>query len=267
MKYSQAQTADSFARLNALVLPGMTVYTVLNHVSRSGMMRHISAYILSSAGVLENITEDAAVVTGRAIAPRGVGMKVGGCGMDAGFEVVYNLAFSLYKPGFTCVGQGCPSNDHSNGDRDCTPHLHSDAGYSLKHEWANLAHLRQRSADLQFGKRTDQKMRQYRKFTSLEQLRDYAVQFGGHWFDPDAMSSFNSRIHLIAHGASPADWNIFISSERGSYNGGRREYTLRQLLIDGSTADLSENRAFTTLAAARRALDQQLQIEAGAPAV
>lgn len=29
----------------------------------------------------------------------------------------------------------CPSNDHSNGDRDYTQHHHSSGGYALSHRW------------------------------------------------------------------------------------------------------------------------------------
>jgi len=63
-------------------------------------------------------------------------LVVGGAGMDMGYHVVYNLARTLFADGFACVGEGCPSNDHSNGDRDYTPgRLHSDPGYALRHRW------------------------------------------------------------------------------------------------------------------------------------
>ena len=42
-------------------------------------------------------------------------IRVGGCGMDMGFHVVYNLSRALYRDGrFVCMGEDCPSNDHSN---------------------------------------------------------------------------------------------------------------------------------------------------------
>jgi hypothetical protein len=71
------------------------------------------------------------------------GVKVSGCGMDMGFSLVYNLSHVLYPDGFTCTGEGspdvwgshCPSNDHSNGDRDYTPHDHRDGGYAIRHRW------------------------------------------------------------------------------------------------------------------------------------
>ena len=67
------------------------------------------------------------------------GIRVRGAGMDMGFHLVYNLSATLFPDGFDCVGDGpgqlCRSNDHSNGDRDYTPHRHKDGGYALKHRW------------------------------------------------------------------------------------------------------------------------------------
>jgi len=73
------------------------------------------------------------------------------CVADSGSQLVYNLSRALYLDGFGCIGQGCPSNDHVNGDRDYTPHdriynreeaewvglghWHEDGGYALRHEW------------------------------------------------------------------------------------------------------------------------------------
>lgn len=63
-------------------------------------------------------------------------LKVGGCGMDMGFPVVYNLSATLFRDGFDCIGKGCPSNDHSNGDRNYEPHRHAHAGgYALSSRW------------------------------------------------------------------------------------------------------------------------------------
>jgi hypothetical protein len=81
--------------------------------------------------------------------------------MDMGFHLVYTLSYALYPQGFGCVGERCPSNDHSNGDRDYTPHgcydengaledrepgpgelrdgcrrhWHRDGGYALTQRW------------------------------------------------------------------------------------------------------------------------------------
>ena len=52
-----------------------------------------------------------------------------------GFAVIYELSQALFPKGFECIGEKCPSNDHSNGDRDYTPHHHNSGGYALKHRW------------------------------------------------------------------------------------------------------------------------------------
>lgn len=67
---------------------------------------------------------------------KSLGLTVGGCGMDMGFHLVYNLSRVLFPSGFECIGKGCPSNDHSNGDRNYEPHRHTgDGGYAIKHRW------------------------------------------------------------------------------------------------------------------------------------
>ena len=52
-----------------------------------------------------------------------------------GFHVVYNLGATLYPEGYDCIGLGCPSCDHSNGDRNRSPHPHKDGVYALRHRW------------------------------------------------------------------------------------------------------------------------------------
>lgn len=66
--------------------------------------------------------------------------------MDMAFAVVTTLSHYLYPDGFECIGQselqgirghGCPANDHMNGDRDYSPHMHSKGAgaYAIRHEW------------------------------------------------------------------------------------------------------------------------------------
>ena len=118
-----------------ILKPGDTVYCVLRHVSRSGMQREIS---LMTDG-MRNIDWYVERVLDMRRGKRD-GLVVGGCGMDMGFHVVYNLGYVLFPEGFTCTGRDshpnpCPSSDHSNGDRDYTSHQHSDGGYALKSRW------------------------------------------------------------------------------------------------------------------------------------
>lgn len=111
-KMSKAQHADMIEaqkELREILKPGDTVGVIQRHVSRSGMLRHLSLY----AGE-RNITHLAGRAMGdpaKDINGRWV-LKVPGCGMDMHFATVYNLSRSLFhEPG--TVGE--------------------DAGYALTH--------------------------------------------------------------------------------------------------------------------------------------
>lgn len=74
------------------------VYTVLRHVSASGMSRDISLLIADADG-LRDITYTAAIAMGENIREaRGQRViRVGGCGMDMGFHLVSSLSWRLYN--------------------------------------------------------------------------------------------------------------------------------------------------------------------------
>lgn len=138
-KAQLAERDEARAKLRELVKPGDTVHTILRHVSRSGMQRSISVILAGGDGPY-----DATWLVARAlrmpIDPNHYGVKVGGCGMDMGFHLVYSLSYALWPEGHGCTGPGCPSNDHTNGDRDYTPHpvrehWHRDGGYALRQRW------------------------------------------------------------------------------------------------------------------------------------
>ena len=141
-KAQQAERAEAVERLREWLKPGDEVYTILRHVSRSGMSRSISLVIGSEDGP-SDISYLAARALGDKVDERHGGVKIGGCGMDMGFALVYNLSAALFPDGFECIGEGsperwgsrCPSNDHSNGDRDYAPHHHGSGGYALRHRW------------------------------------------------------------------------------------------------------------------------------------
>ena len=125
---TKKEQSEALDKLRATFHPGDTVYTVLRHVSRSGMSRSIS--------VLDHDNHDVSFWVSRALGwpvdQKNYGVKVSGCGMDMGFHLVYSLSHVLFPDGFGCVGENreartrCPSNDHSNGDRDYTPYCHRD---------------------------------------------------------------------------------------------------------------------------------------------
>lgn len=138
----QAERDHALETLRDALKPGATVSTVLRHVSRSGMSRTIVPLIVGEDGEPWDISPFVVRAgVGRFDQRRG-GVIVEGCGMDMGFHLVYSLSRVLYPHGHDCTGEGdgaygssCPSNDHSNGDRDYTPHHHADGGYALRHRW------------------------------------------------------------------------------------------------------------------------------------
>lgn len=138
----EQEKQEAISRLRELLPPGSTVFTILRHCSRSGMQRAISPVIDN-----EDISYLVACATGDTIDQRWGGIKISGAGMDMGYSIIYHLSRVLYPSGYGCIGEDrenhkfCPSNDHSNGDRDYTPHSqdkphhHRDGGYALKHRW------------------------------------------------------------------------------------------------------------------------------------
>jgi hypothetical protein len=137
MNAKQKEQQDAVRELREILKPGDTVFTKLISVSRSGMSRVIMPLVIRN-NEPRYLDWKVAKATGYTLTPTGSGregVKIGGCGMDMGFALVYRLSSVLFPDGHECIGQGCPSNDHSNGDRDYTPHHHSDGGYALKHRW------------------------------------------------------------------------------------------------------------------------------------
>lgn len=155
-RISQKDRTEAIERLRKILKPGDTVYTILRHVSKFGMSRDIDLYKIDG-GEPMYLSGYAANALGESRS-KDQGIRVGGCGMDMGFHLVYNLSRTLWPNGHGCIGKGerwsCPSNDHSNGDRDYTPedsgdirwtegsiyqgpvvHHHSDGGYALRHRW------------------------------------------------------------------------------------------------------------------------------------
>lgn len=136
--------ASAILKLREMLPPGSVVRTILRHVSRSGMNRRVSLAIAID-GDVKDISWLAAHAMGDPVKNRAgyvqdAGIEVGGCGMDVGFELVYNLGRVLWPHGFVCVGEKCQSNDHSN-DPNCkrstfVGQTHTgDGGYALRHEW------------------------------------------------------------------------------------------------------------------------------------
>jgi len=124
-KVSEAQKNEAIKDLQKYLKPGDTVYTILRHVSASGMSRTIDLVIIRNNEPL-NLTYGAARATGHTLDTKHDGIKIGGCGMDMGFALVYELSDVLFPNGFDVTGIG------RNGD---TSGHDNDGGYALKQRW------------------------------------------------------------------------------------------------------------------------------------
>lgn len=161
---TKAQKAEMLAerdKLRARLKPGQEIICILRHRARSGMFRVIALAVVED-GDLNLISWSAATAMGIKYHRDHEGIPVSGCGMDMGFHLVYNLGYALWSDGFDCVGNNCPSNDHSNGlkrppecvacdigrraikpdggVKSCLAHAdmykhHRDGGYALRSRW------------------------------------------------------------------------------------------------------------------------------------
>lgn len=121
-KAQKTEREAARVQLRESIKPGDTVYTILDHVSRSGMNRHIRVVLLGcDNGKPTDLHPNWAVgkALGISHAKRNGreldALSIGGCGMDMGFHLVYELSYALYGAGYQCLGEGkCPSNYHMN---------------------------------------------------------------------------------------------------------------------------------------------------------
>ncbi len=144
-KAQLAEREEAKERLREILQPGDTVYTVLRHVSRSGMSRAIDVYKLEDGEPMW-LSRLAATAAGYRFSDRYEAVDMGGCGMDMGFALVYAVSRSLWPDGFDCIdpdrdeyySRVCPSNDHVNCRQsrgDIVPTHHSEGGYALRQKW------------------------------------------------------------------------------------------------------------------------------------
>ena len=95
MTAKQNEQEKARRELRKLCRPGTTVWTVLRHVSRSGMMRHIDVYVIRKNEPQYISAYVADAIGWRTDAHSGA-VKVSGCGMDAGFHLVHSLSYALH---------------------------------------------------------------------------------------------------------------------------------------------------------------------------
>lgn len=116
---------EAIARLRALAPAKSTIYVVVKHVSRSGMQRHIAAFIQTPTG-LRNISGDVAEIVGWKWLDDD-SVAVSGCGMDMGFHLVYTLASYVWRntPEAAAYADEMKDSKWRSGD----------ASYLYSHRW------------------------------------------------------------------------------------------------------------------------------------
>lgn len=89
--------AEALTDLKEALTEGQTVYTILRHVSQSGMERAISVVIVNEEGSgIWDITYLVARAGLYSDHPRHRGLKVRGVGMDMGYAVVDRLSHAVF---------------------------------------------------------------------------------------------------------------------------------------------------------------------------
>lgn len=138
-RISKSEQVEALERLREWISPGDEVFTILRHVSRSGMLRTVDVIGIGDKSEgrsrVWSYGWNAAQAIGWTYDRQREGVRVTGGGMDMGFQLVYTLSRVMFPEGFDCIGEGCPSNDHANGDPDYSPHRHADGGYALRQRW------------------------------------------------------------------------------------------------------------------------------------
>lgn len=94
------EKAQAKATVAELIQSGATVYTLIRHVSKSGMSRVIDVFVIQDAKdgsgpYLRRFSWSAAIALGWSYDRRHEGVKVSGCGMDMTFHLVSSLCYAV----------------------------------------------------------------------------------------------------------------------------------------------------------------------------
>lgn len=164
-KAQQSERDEFIAKLRETLKPGDTLHTVVRSVSRTGMSRVIDVYrfYTDDKGTvrkdwLSYWIAKACGFTFQDQRGKPEGIKIGGCGMDMGFHLVYEASRVLFPDGFGVKCDSCgfrfataeeakskaakfqqarsKGHQHAfvgrNGDRSGWD---NDGGYALNQEW------------------------------------------------------------------------------------------------------------------------------------
>lgn len=117
---------EAIEYLRSILKPGDTVYTVLRHVSASGMSRRIDIFEIRNDCPI-CLTYWVSIALGYKRSDKG-GLVIEGGGMDMDFHVVYELGRFLFPKGFELPkGKIGRNGDKSGFDKN--------GGYALNQRW------------------------------------------------------------------------------------------------------------------------------------
>lgn len=132
----QKEKDDTINYLRSLFIPILqkgekpVLYTKCVYVSSSGMMRHIDVYFMKeNKPIYLNwyIEKLGTYKRGRFDAKNSDSLRVGGCGIDMGFHVVYGLSHQVFK--------GLDFAQFKIKGRNGEQYETSDEGYLLTQRW------------------------------------------------------------------------------------------------------------------------------------
>lgn len=99
MEYSLSDQKSALDNLKQ-IRKGDTLYTILRHVSSSGMLRTIDVIETTRKNRLYNLGWSVAVILNLPYDNKYNGTKVSGTGMDMGFHLIYSLSSVLFNDGY-----------------------------------------------------------------------------------------------------------------------------------------------------------------------
>jgi hypothetical protein len=112
------EQAEALAQLREVLMPGDTVYTILRKVSSTGMNRQISLFVIKDNKMVR-LSHLVARALDYKLTDKNPGrnwaIRIGGCGMDMGFHLVYGLSRVAFA--------NIPDPERK------------DPGYLLNHRW------------------------------------------------------------------------------------------------------------------------------------
>lgn len=94
-----SEREHALTRLREHLTPGTTVFTILRHVSATGMSRVIELYVFKDNEPV-CLTWCAARVLDCSLARNQSGLRIQGAGMDMGYHLVYELSAVVLRDGY-----------------------------------------------------------------------------------------------------------------------------------------------------------------------